>query len=620
MALPSVSKGLRPGRILVALLILALGAGLIACTPTQTAGTPAPDSAACAAGPSTPLAASLADLDRDPNPWMHMEANSEQRQPVYLGASPREMELGLAPADQGRPLVPDFLKARGERQFVFLREALVRAGRITADDAVELETWPVRDDTGRLTWAVPRWRPAGASDGDWMWVDPGLTGETDLDPNPLLPPARDMALPQDRAKVFADVLEQPGLYDKPDFGDCLWTRPGDGAALPADTLAWLPTVRMTERGRGTPPGPVCRVTPMPARVNGRPGVWRVTVSCQGVAWPGGLAWKPTPGSLPPARASAPAVSRWPGTFVRDYRADVLALDGEREAVFPLSARKVRFTRKNNITPDNQLPLVVEYLEERYTVLGLRTFRQEFTWRGMPQANLIAVIPGSDPEASRTPVLMGDHMDTAFCEDTYEATGQRRSAPGADDNGSATAALLRAAVVLKDSRPVRDIWLAHFTGEEFPADDLGARQFLARIMGEKRDIAGLVLMDLIGWRAKGDPVFQVNPGEGAASLEMAALALDAARSLGAPGRSGYVPVLRPRHDQRSYLYNTDGLIFSDAGFPVVLLNEHMNRLENLNRVGYHHTTDDSRKMDWKYASFIARVAIETAARMAGARVR
>ena len=43
--------------------------------------------------------------------------------------------------------------------------------------------------------------------------------------------------------------------------------------------------------------------------------------------------------------------------------------------------------------------------------------------------------------------MGDHYDTAYMEDRYRRDGVRLAAPGADDNTSATAALLLAAPVL-----------------------------------------------------------------------------------------------------------------------------------------------------------------------------
>src|SRR5262249_20206017 len=57
-------------------------------------------------------------------------------------------------------------------------------------------------------------------------------------------------------------------------------------------------------------------------------------------------------------------------------------------------------------------------------------------------------------------------------------GARLAACGADDNHSATAALMLAAPIFlemsKQGQLGCDVWLVHLTGEEFPADCLGAR--------------------------------------------------------------------------------------------------------------------------------------------------
>jgi len=139
---------------------------------------------------------------------------------------------------------------------------------------------------------------------------------------------------------------------------------------------------------------------------------------------------------------------------------------------------------------------------------------------------------------------------------------------------------------------------------------GQAQAIRAALVKKRLVTGLILMDLIGWRAGKDDIFQVNPGDSQPSLRIAAEAFDSVRAL----KLKFRPKLRSRFDPRSYLYNTDGILFSDAGYPVILFNEHMNRLENLNRVGYHHTTDTSRKIDWEYATSAVKTAIETAARL------
>ena len=96
-----------------------------------------------------------------------------------------------------------------------------------------------------------------------------------------------------------------------------------------------------------------------------------------------------------------------------------------------------------------------------------------------ERNLLVVIPGRN---RREAVIMADHYDTAYMEDKYEkdahGCGARMSACGADDNHSATAAMMLAApIFLEMSRQGKlgcDIWLVHLTGEEFPADCLGAR--------------------------------------------------------------------------------------------------------------------------------------------------
>jgi len=64
-----------------------------------------------------------------------------------------------------------------------------------------------------------------------------------------------------------------------------------------------------------------------------------------------------------------------------------------------------------------------------------------------ERNLMVVIPGRDRQRA---VIMADHYDTAYMEDIYYkdqgGSGARLAASGADDNHSATAALMRAAPI------------------------------------------------------------------------------------------------------------------------------------------------------------------------------
>jgi len=281
-----------------------------------------------------------------------------------------------------------------------------------------------------------------------------------------------------------------------------------------------------------------------------------------------------------------------------------------------------------------------------------------------ERNLMVVIPGRN---RREAVVMADHYDTAYMEDVFDAslggTGARLAAPGADDNCSATATLLRAAEVFlelaRDGRLERDVWLLHLTGEEFPSDCLGARHFCQAVaagalrlrLGQRRwldlskvRVVGVCLMDMIAHNREAEPyVFQISPGVGRESLRLACQAhlaaeawnagisewnLTPARLRRGPGARSSDPNKVPAiaEHPRMYgdirlpmepqctLYNTDGQIFSDIGIPVVLFMEDY----DIKRDGYHDTKDTMGDIDLDYGAAVAAIAIETAARLAGGR--
>jgi hypothetical protein len=295
---------------------------------------------------------------------------------------------------------------------------------------------------------------------------------------------------------------------------------------------------------------------------------------------------------------------------------------------------------------------------------------EYTWMGGWQSNqegpprernLVVVIPGRDRSRA---VIMADHYDTAYMEDHYEkdrgGSGARLAAAGADDNHSATVALmLGAEVFLKLSKARRlgcDIWLIHLTGEEFPSDCLGARHLCERLVegslqirladGRMHDLSqtqvqGVYVLDMVAHNNDHDhDVFQMAPGTGPASLWLAYQAHLAAETWNvlAPawnrrssrrgcqrGRRSSdgktIPSValhphlwgevRPCYDPRSTLFNTDGQIFSDAGVPVVLFMENY----DINRTGYHDSHDTMENIDLDYGAGVAAIAIEAVARAA-----
>jgi len=279
-----------------------------------------------------------------------------------------------------------------------------------------------------------------------------------------------------------------------------------------------------------------------------------------------------------------------------------------------------------------------------------------------ERDLIVVIPGRDRSRA---VIMADHYDTAYMLDRYDphygGTGARLAAAGADDNHSATAALMQAApLFLEMSRKKQlgcDVWLIHLTGEEFPADCLGARRLTqllvegrlkVRLAGSQngRDLSkvriqGVYVLDMVAHNNdKEQDVFQISPGTGRRSLwlaEQAHLANEAwnaacaqlnrrggrrdrgrgQRSLDGshiPPLAAHLPLrgeVRLPDNPRSTLYNTDGQIFSDAGVPVVLFMENY----DINRTGYHDTHDTMANIDLDYGAAVTAIAIESVYRAA-----
>ena len=278
-----------------------------------------------------------------------------------------------------------------------------------------------------------------------------------------------------------------------------------------------------------------------------------------------------------------------------------------------------------------------------------------------ERNILVVIPGRNRSEA---VVMADHYDTAYMEDVYEkdrgGTGARISANGADDNDSASATLLQAAPLFlnlaKEGRLERDVWLLHLTGEEFPSDCMGARNFCQRLVEKNlklhvngappldlstTTVKGVFVMDMIAHnREDNRDIFQISPGRSAGSLRIAVqahLANMLWNSLvpgwnGTPGRrhlprgrrcddnegipetAAFLPLdgeVRTHFDPYSSLFNTDCQIFSDVWAPVVLFMENY----DINRTGYHDTKDTMTNIDLDYGAALAAIAIETVARTA-----
>src|SRR5258708_5560575 len=143
-------------------------------------------------------------------------------------------------------------------------------------------------------------------------------------------------------------------------------------------------------------------------------------------------------------------------------------------------------------------------------------------------------PSSRPTGKHG-VTLAAHTDTAYMADNYHreigGCGARLAACGADDTHSAPAAMMLAAPIFLEMSKKGlldcDIWLVHLTGEEFPADCLGARHLTESLVEgdfriraqdgafsdlSKTRVRGLYVLDMIAHN--NDPhrdIFQIAPG-------------------------------------------------------------------------------------------------------------
>jgi len=123
-------------------------------------------------------------------------------------------------------------------------------------------------------------------------------------------------------------------------------------------------------------------------------------------------------------------------------------------------------------------------------------------------NLIVTLPGvSRPDEI---VILSAHLDSTSNENP------EKTAPGAEDNGSGSAALLEAARLFKDRQFERTIQIIWFTGEEQGL--LGSRAFVDEL-DDPQTVVGVVNLDMFGYDSDDDACFEIHTGTLAVSHEI-----------------------------------------------------------------------------------------------------
>lgn len=141
-----------------------------------------------------------------------------------------------------------------------------------------------------------------------------------------------------------------------------------------------------------------------------------------------------------------------------------------------------------------LQKAVQYMSERLQRLGLNVTTH--TWNASYPPNVIAEKPGLDPAAGIT-IICG-HLDST-------SGSAMTLAPGADDNGSGSVAVLLAAEILSHYNFDSTLRFILFSGEEQGL--LGSAAYATMV--QNQDIRGVLNMDMIAWDSDGGPDMDIH---------------------------------------------------------------------------------------------------------------
>jgi hypothetical protein len=135
----------------------------------------------------------------------------------------------------------------------------------------------------------------------------------------------------------------------------------------------------------------------------------------------------------------------------------------------------------------QLDVACRSVKARFEALGLTASFDPFTYNGRPLNNVLAIQPGTE-DPSRIYVIVG-HLDSISPDPQHQA-------PGADDNGSGSVAVLEAARLLSRLPARYTIYYLCVSAEEEGL--VGSEHFAAWADQQNLDIEGVLNLDMVSW--------------------------------------------------------------------------------------------------------------------------
>ena len=177
---------------------------------------------------------------------------------------------------------------------------------------------------------------------------------------------------------------------------------------------------------------------------------------------------------------------------------------------PLSARRRAHveaiaSKEHNTATPRELEHSARYIEQALAGFGYALKRQEYEAGGQKVRNIEVSVANVAKDARPERIfIIGAHYDSAL------------GAPGANDNGSGTAAVLELARLLKTVRPSygTEIKFVFFVNEEppwFMGEEMGSMRHARELKRQGQNVAGALILETIGWYSNKPDSQRLPPG-------------------------------------------------------------------------------------------------------------
>jgi hypothetical protein len=249
---------------------------------------------------------------------------------------------------------------------------------------------------------------------------------------------------------------------------------------------------------------------------------------------------------------------------------------------------------NRYTHNAEHLVAADYIQDRFESYGYTVTQQSFNVGSTTTRNVIAVKTGSVyPDEI---VVVGGHYD-AISQLVTPSNPNGGDAPGAEDNGTGTAAVMQLAELFAPLQTERTIHFIAFGGEEQGL--YGSEHYVAQAVAANDDIIGALTMDMISYWGSNYRVIIEGDEPWEWLMSMYELNIQSYTTLGY--RKDY------------FSFGSDHVPFQQAGIPAFLAID----WDYGSYPHYHRNTDTSEYIDPSLGVQIMKAMVATLADLAGA---